>query len=115
MRRWVAGLAGVAVLLGTGQVALAGGRHRNARIAGSVLVCNAPGHCFQRQFLVSAVNSRGQTVASFTTRDAQNDYRLHVAPGGYQLVARSSGLNCTASVTAVAHEATHQNITCPVP
>jgi hypothetical protein len=115
MRCWVACLAGVAVVLGTVHVALAGGRHRNARIAGRVLVCNGPGRCFQRRFHVTAVNSRGETVARFTTTDAVNDYKLHVAPGRYRLVAESSGLNCTASVTAVAHQTTHQNITCPVP
>lgn len=87
----------------------------NARIAGRVLVCNVPNHCMTRRFRVSALNSAGRTVARTTTHSAHNAYRLRLAPGHYKLVAKSSGLVCKASASAVAHRTTRQNITCLVP
>jgi hypothetical protein len=96
-------------------VALASASVKDARISGRVLVCNAPGHCMQRQFQVSATNAHGKTVARTTTTDAYNDYTLRLAPGSYNLVATSDGLTCKASAKAVAHHTTHKNITCLVP
>jgi hypothetical protein len=96
-------------------VALATGTSGDARIAGRVLVCNSPGHCMTREFHVSAIDSAGQTVARATTTGSHNRYRLRVAPGRYRLVAKSSGLVCKASATAVAHTSTRQDITCLVP
>jgi hypothetical protein len=87
----------------------------DARIAGNVLVCNAPGHCLTREFTVSAVNQAGRTVAKTHTKSAHNAYRLEVSPGHYKLVAKSQGLVCRASATAVAHRTTQRNITCLVP
>lgn len=89
--------------------------HRDARIAGRVLVCNAPGNCLTRKFTVSAENARGRTVARTRTKGHGNRYSLRVPPGSYELLAVSSGLRCEASARARAHHTTHQDITCPVP
>ena len=85
------------------------------RIAGDVLVCNSPGHCMTREFTVSALDSAGHTVAKTKTKSADNAYRLRVSPGHYKLVAKSQGLVCRASATAVAGHTTRRNITCLVP
>jgi hypothetical protein len=87
----------------------------DARIAGHVLVCNAPGNCMTREFTVSAVNQAGRAVAKTHTKSAHNDYRVRVSPGHYKLVAKSQGLVCRATATAVAHRTTRRNITCLVP
>jgi len=105
----------VIAVIAVGSTALAAGAPRDARIAGRVLVCNAPGHCFTRRFAVSALDSAGRTVAKTTTESADNAYRLHVTPGQYRLVARSSGLVCRASAVAVAHQTARRDITCLVP
>jgi hypothetical protein len=88
---------------------------RDARIAGDVLVCNAPGNCMTREFTVSAFNQAGRKVAQTDTKSPDNAYRLHVSPGRYKLVAKSQGLVCRASATALAHHTTRRNITCLVP
>jgi hypothetical protein len=94
---------------------IASGATRDAYIKGRVLECNTPQHCIKNRFTVSAVNSAGRTVARTSTTGDHNHYRLRVAPGTYQLVAKSSGLVCKASATAVAHETTRHEITCLVP
>jgi hypothetical protein len=112
-----AGLA--AGCLAAGAVGFAGvataGAPADGHIAGRVLVCNVPNHCMTREFAVSAVDSAGRTVAKTTTHSAHNEYRLEVPPGHYKLVAKSSGLVCRASASAVAHRTTRRNITCLVP
>jgi hypothetical protein len=112
MRRAIA-CCGVVAASAVGSVAA--GATRDAHIAGRVLECNTPEHCIMNRFIVSAVNSTGRTVARTSTWGDHNRYRLRVAPGSYQLLARSSGLVCKASAAAEAHETTQQNITCPVP
>jgi hypothetical protein len=111
---WLALMALIVAGLGAGP-ASAGGSKGDARLAGRVLVCNAPGHCLERRFVVSAINSAGETVAKTTTHSPSNRYRLRLPPGTYDLLAESSGLDCQASATAVAHETTHKDITCLVP
>jgi hypothetical protein len=114
MRRAIIG-GGVIAALALGPMAVATGAPRDARIAGRVLVCNVPDHCVTREFTVSAVNSAGHTVARTSTTGAHNDYLVRVVPGSYQLVAKSSGLVCKASATAIADQTTRQSITCLVP
>jgi hypothetical protein len=89
--------------------------HRDARIAGRVLVCNTPDHCLTRRFKVVARNSAGKTVARTSTSGDHNHFALHVFPGSYRLVATSSGLVCKASATASVHHTRRKNITCLVP
>lgn len=114
MRRATIFATAIAAAL-AGPAAFAAPGPDNARIAGRVLVCNAPRHCLTRTFKVSAINSSGHTVARTTTYGRKNDYALAVAPGSYRLVAKSSGLVCRASAVATAHQTTRQNITCLVP
>jgi hypothetical protein len=112
MRRAIA-CCGVVAASAVGSTA--SGATRDAHIAGRVLECNTPQHCITNRFTVSAVNSAGRILARTSTSGDHNHYRLRVAPGTYQLVAKSSGLVCKASAAAEAHETRRQNITCLVP
>jgi hypothetical protein len=114
MRRAIV-CGGVIAVSALGQTALAAPSPRTARITGRVRVCNTPDHCVTRVFHVSAVNANGRTVARTSTTGTDNRYRLRLRPGDYQLVAKSSGLVCKASATAVAHETERVDITCLVP
>lgn len=87
----------------------------DGQIAGRVIECNTPDHCITAHFEVSAIDSAGHAVARTSTTGIHNRYRLRIPPGPYRLVAKSSGLVCKASVTAVAHQRTRQDITCLVP
>jgi hypothetical protein len=90
-------------------------RSRSAQLVGEVLVCNAPGHCLQRTFAVSAIDAGGTVAGKTSTAGPQNRYRLRLAPGEYALEAVSEGLRCTGSADAVAHRRVTANITCLVP
>jgi hypothetical protein len=109
-------VAGCLAASAVGSIGVAAARApTTGRIAGDVRVCNAPGHCMTREFTVSALDSAGHTVAKTKTKSADNAYRLRVSPGHYKLVAKSQGLVCRASATAVAGHTTRRNITCLVP
>jgi len=100
--------AGVSVAAGLGQ-------RPNARIVGRVRVCNVPDHCLTRVFQVSATDAAGRLVGRATTSGPDNRYRLLVPARHYSLLARSRGLRCTGSTTAVANRTVTANIICLVP
>lgn len=95
--------------------ALAGRPRANAELVGQVVMCNAPEHCFQRAFDVSAINHAGRLAGKTQTAGPHNRYQLRVAPGEYTLEAVSEGLRCSGSATAVAHRTVTANITCLIP
>jgi hypothetical protein len=95
--------------------ALGARRHASALLVGEVLVCNAPQHCMQRAFAVSAINASGAVAGRTSTVGPHNSYRLRVVPGEYSLEAVSEGLRCKGSADAVAHRSVRANITCLVP
>lgn len=87
----------------------------SARIVGEVRVCNIPNHCLTRVFQVSATDSAGRLVGHATTSGPDNRYRLLVPGRHYSLLARSHGLRCTGSITAIANRTVTANIICLVP
>lgn len=112
----VVALAGVLAAVAAAPSTALGGRHRaSASLVGEVLVCNAPGHCLQRTFEVSAINGGGTVAGKTSTVGPHNSYRLRVVPGEYALEAVSEGFRCKGSADALAHRSARANISCLVP
>ena len=91
------------------------GQKPTARIVGEVRVCNIPNHCLTRVFQVSATDNHGRVVGHATTSGPDNRHRLLVPARHYSLLARSHGLRCTGSTTAIANLTVTANIICLVP
>jgi hypothetical protein len=114
--RVVAVAGALAAVAAVASPALGGRRHPSALLVGEVLVCNAPGHCLQQAFEVSAINRSGAVAGRTSTVGPHNSYRLRVVPGEYSLEAvAEGGLRCKGSADAVAHRTVTANITCLVP
>lgn len=88
---------------------------RNAQIVGEVKLCNTPGNCMTRTFVVSAIDPSGRVMARSSTFGTGNRYLLRLPAGRYLLQASSHGLRCTGSATAHPHHSVISNITCRVP